>query len=231
MMSYLTSAQTFIYNGLIEYECRTNNHKLMKEESPEWFESSKDRIPKYSIVFNNLIFDTCRTLYYPGKEPEQKPPFWGDEGIPDDYIFSDLSKHIYVGQKEVFDQTFLIQDSTKNIKWKLTQETRDIAGFECKKATTIIMDSVFIIAYYTDKIICNGGPLSVNGLPGMILGMVVPRIHSTWFAIKVTPQIIAEDKKLIAPKKGKKATNLELSVKLRETFKEWGKSYIISFML
>ena len=95
MMSYLTSAQTFIYNGLIEYECRTNNHKLMKEESPEWFESSKDRIPKYSIVFNNLIFDTCRTLYYPGKEPEQKPPFWGDEGIPDDYIFSDFAFDLF----------------------------------------------------------------------------------------------------------------------------------------
>jgi GLPGLI family protein len=31
------------------------------------------------------------------------------------------------------------------------------------------MDSVFIVAFYTDQIVTSGGPESFNELPGMIL--------------------------------------------------------------
>ncbi|MBI3235154.1 MAG: GLPGLI family protein [Bacteroidetes bacterium] len=223
--------QQIIFSGTIEYECRVNIHKVMQEESPEWYEMTKDRIPKLSIIFNNLTFDTLKSIYYPGKEPEQKPPFWGDEGVPDSYIYSDFKVQQLVAQKEVFDQTFLIRDSVRSIQWKISNETRDIAGISCKKATAIIMDSIYVIAFFTDRIVCPGGPESINGLPGMILGMVVPRLHSTWFATKIEPLTAIDAKKILPPKKGKLSTLKEMRKKLEETFKEWGKSYVISFQI
>lgn len=224
-------AQSLVFNGTIEFECKTNSHKVIKESSPEWFEMVKDRVPKYAIIYNNLTFDSSRTIYFPGKESEYKPPFWGDEGVPESYIYSDHQKNLYIAQKEVFDQTFLVTDSTRMIRWKLTNETRDIAGYECRKATTILMDSVYIMAYFTDQIVCSGGPESLHGLPGMILGVVIPRLHTTWFATKVDLMASPDQKVLVIPKKGKKSSLKELTLKLQETFKEWGKTYVISFLL
>jgi GLPGLI family protein len=37
----------------------------------------------------------------------------------------------------------------RNYQWRITDETRTIAGFECKKAVTKICDSVYVVAFYT----------------------------------------------------------------------------------
>ena len=60
-----------------------------------------------------------------------------------------------------------------------------IAGFNCRKAVTKIFDSVYVFAFYTDEIIISGGPCSINGLPGMILGVTIPRLYTSWIATKV----------------------------------------------
>ncbi|MGL1507608.1 GLPGLI family protein, partial [Vibrio parahaemolyticus] len=72
--------------------------------------------------------------------------------------------------REVYERTYLVQDSVRQLDWRITDETRDIAGFECRKAVTKICDSVYIVAFYTDQIPVSAGPESFGGLPGMILG-------------------------------------------------------------
>ena len=86
--------------------------------------------------------------------------------------------------------------------WRITGERRTIAGFECHKAVGRIMDSVYVVAFYTDQIVTNGGPESFNGLPGMILGLAIPRINTTWFATKIEA-IEISPLDIAAPKKGK----------------------------
>jgi GLPGLI family protein len=119
------------------------------------------------------------------------------------------------------------------VEWKITNDTRDIAGFECKKATAIIMDSVYIIAFYTDQITCSGGPLSFCNLPGMILGIAIPRCNVSIFATKVemTEPLTA---KLIPPISKKKATYKTLEATLQKALEQWGtwgKKYIINYLL
>jgi GLPGLI family protein len=96
-----------------------------------------------------------------------------------------------------------------------------IAGFACRRANAIIMDSIYVVAFYTDEIITPGGPESFTGLPGMILGVALPHEHLTWFATKVqaTPVTAAE---LAAPAKGKKLNNATLKSTMLESLKDWG---------
>ena len=69
----------------------------------------------------------------------------------------------------------LTDDTARKVQWRLSDETRTIAGFECRKAVGIFDDSIAVFAFYTDEILINGGPESINGLPVMILGLGMPR--------------------------------------------------------
>jgi GLPGLI family protein len=70
------------------------------------------------------------------------------------------------------------------------------------------MDSIYVVAFYSDKILFPGGPESFTGLPGMILGIAIPRLHTTWFATTVTPGEVKEEE-LKSPTRGKKITEKE----------------------
>ena len=48
-----------------------------------------------------------------------------------------------------------------------------------------MFDSVYVFAFYTDEITIPGGPCSINGLPGTILGVTIPRLYTSWIATKV----------------------------------------------
>ncbi len=93
----------------------------------------------------------------------------------------------------MYGSSIIVQDSIKNIQWKLSNETRMIAGFNCRKATGKIFDSVYVFAFYTDEILIPGGPASINGLPGTILGVTIPRLFTSWIATKVSVTSVAEN--------------------------------------
>ena len=90
-----------------------------------------------------------------------------------------------LSQKPVFEETFCWKTAPLLIKWKITNDLRTIAGYECRKAIGIINDSIAVFAFYSDELLINGGPEGVHGLPGMILGYGYSRLHATWFATKV----------------------------------------------
>ena len=134
----------------------------------------------------------------------------------------DLNKHSFTGAKRVFEENYLVQDSTRRIEWRITNETGTIAGFECRKAVGINCDSVYVVAFYTDEILVSGGPESFNGLPGMILGLAIPRLYTTWFATKVT-LIEPTAKDLAEPTRGRKVNTKALEATLQKSLKDWGK--------
>ncbi len=84
------------------------------------------------------------------------------------------------------------------------------------------MDSVFVVAFYTDQIVPGGGPESFTGLPGMILGLAIPRMNTTWFATKLELVTVGPSD-LAPPKKGKKTNQASLRNQLKQSMKDWGK--------
>ena len=70
-------------------------------------------------------------------------------------------------------------------QWKLTDERKVIAGFDCIRANAIIYDSIYVVAFFSEQLLPAIGPESFSGLPGMILGVSIPHEHISWFATKI----------------------------------------------
>ncbi|MEP7372673.1 MAG: GLPGLI family protein [Chitinophagaceae bacterium] len=220
------SQTVFIRSGKIEFERKTNSHRLFfSGETDSWVEEFKKLVPQFRTDYFDLVFTGNKTLYKPGKEPEVEKTGFFESPAMENIVFNDFARQASVSQKKFYDAEFLLSDSTKAIKWKLEPETRTIAGFECKKAITKICDSVVVVAFYTDQIITPGGPESFNGLPGMILGLAVPRLYTTWFATKLENISPADEGKLMAPVKGKKAAAKDMINKVADVVKNWGEKY------
>ncbi len=218
-------AQTpFIYKGKIEYEKKTNQHKLIEDESNNiWYQEMMKTQPKFTTDHYELIFNSKQSAYKLIKEnPENKYVLFGSKPSETDIILADLQTGLMSSQKDIFENTYLINDSLQNNNWKITLETREIAGFECRKAITKICDSVYVVAFYTDQIPVGVGPERFGGLPGLILGLAVPRLYTTWFATKlelIEPTI----NQLKPPLKGKKINSLLLLNEMKKGMKDWGK--------
>lgn len=217
--SQILSAQTtFISKGKIEFERRTN---MWAEMKGSFAEQMKKVIPQYQSSYFNYEFDHNKSIYQPGRESDTKTNSFFGSPATDNEVYSDYTNGKTIAHKNVFEKSFLIEDSLRNATWKITNDFREIAGFNCRRATTIIMDSVFVVAFYTDEIMVPGGPESFNGLPGMILGLVINRLHTTWYATKVEVNTV-NDKDIVPPAKGKKATNSEVMEILKKSLSDWG---------
>jgi GLPGLI family protein len=217
----------FITQGKIEFEYKLNIYAQLQEEGDDnnegWKDYVKKNMPQFKTTYFTLAFDNNKTLYQPGKDnPENNKIWFGDDVANENIVYSDFEKQQAISQKKAFEKLFLVKDSVRKIKWKITSETRNIAGFECRRANAIIMDSIYVVAFYTDEIITPGGPESFCGLPGMILGVALPHQHLTWFATKLyTEPLKATDLKV--PTKGTVTTNASLKETLKESLKDWGK--------
>ena len=215
-----TNAQQFINNGLIEYEVRINNHRMFGDGF--FAEMFKDKMPNFSTTYYKLTFDGEKTIYKFDRLNERDKLPWGSNNAEDNVWYSDLGNNTRTNQKFVFDQTYILSDSLMKMDWKLVpNETREIAGFVCRKAQTVIFDSVFVFAYYTDEITTSGGPMGIHGLPGMILGVTIPRMFSSWIATKVQVSGVNTNS-IAAPTKGKKKQALELKQQIEKVSKDWG---------
>ncbi len=225
----------FLTHGKIEYEYKINIYAQMQDYNEDgWKDWVKRNMPQFKTSYFNLAFDNNKTLYQPGKDNPENNKIWFSRDVAaENVIYSDFDKQQAVSQKKVFEKTFLVEDSVRKIKWKITDETRTIAGFQCRRANALIMDSVYVVAFYTDEIVTPGGPESFCGLPGMILGVALPHQHVTWFATKlIADPLKPADFKI--PTKGKVATNTSLKETLKESLKDWGKygdKYILQVML
>jgi len=214
----LFSQTTFISKGKIEFERTTN---VWAEFKGTFAEQMKKAIPQYQKSYFNYEFDDNKSIYQPGRESDSKINSFFGAPSTDNEVYSDYTTKKSIAHKNVFEKSFLIEDSLRNATWKITNDFREIAGFNCRRATTIIMDSVFVVAFYTDEIMIPGGPESFNGLPGMILGLVINRLHTTWYATKVEVNSV-NVKDIIPPTKGKKTTNNEVLETLKKSLSDWG---------
>lgn len=213
-------AQQFISSGTIEFEMRTNNHKSIGEGI--WADMFRDKIAQFSTSWYSYTFDNNKSVYkYEKQDEKTKVPFFNNN-VEEDLWYSDFNSGQVVKRKFVFDDQYLLTDSMTQINWKLVpNETREIAGFNCRKAVGILFDSVYVFAFYTDEILIPGGPMSLHGLPGMILGVTIPRMHSSWIATKV--DIINVNKSsIIPPVKGKKKQGKDLIEVVKKATSDWG---------
>ncbi|MXV13712.1 GLPGLI family protein [Hufsiella ginkgonis] len=220
----------FTTDGIIEYQKSINTYALIKKNINKDNESYMQRIydqykntqPQFKQLKSTLTFSKTKTLFTPTVTNENNPYFGNDPAMGQpNTIFTDLAASSSVTQKKVYEETFLVKDSVRNIKWKITDETREIAGFSCRRANALILDSIYVVAFYTDQIPVSGGPESFTGLPGMILGVALPHENVTWFATSVTDRAIIPST-IAPPAKGKVVNNKTFRQTITGALKDWG---------
>ena len=234
VFAFAARSQTqFFPTVKVEFEKTVNVRAQYKDLDLQWYEMIKDRIPTTVISYYDFIGDSSKSLFKPGRDVSIDPRTWYRAVADKNVVYTDFTKGTTISQKPVFEETFLVEDSVLKIKWKITPDIRNIAGYDCRKAIGLLNDSITVFAFYTDEIMISGGPEGIHGLPGMILGVGIPRLHSTWFATKV--EVLDINMKSVVPAtKGKKVNRVTMVTALDKLLKQWGtygSKLIVNFLI
>jgi GLPGLI family protein len=222
------SQQKFIQAGKITYERKLGQLTLMESiqqgEDNMFMDELKKVMPRIVTDVYVLDFNAQSSIYKLEKENTENKYFMpGLKPIDDTYTVQDFSSQMLTMKTTVFESKYLVKDSLTKYQWKITGEVRQIAGFDCKKAITKIADSVVVVAFYTDEILVKGGPESFNGLPGMIMGIAVPRLSLTLFATKIELNNAGVPMNIPIEKKPNYVRRKDVLGEVAKGTKQWGK--------
>ncbi len=183
-------------SGVVSYDKTMYTKNILAKQfidkadanSKTHFERMLPTVPENVVLKKVLKFKDNQTLFEPVKQDLDDKT----KGLimmlaldMDAVTLSDLKTKDYKRFNDLIGEKVIIQDTVKRIKWKITDEYREIAGYNCRRANGLTPDSVYVIGYFANEIPLDGGPESISGLPGMILGLVVPSQHVSYFATNV----------------------------------------------
>lgn len=231
-LSQTTFAQhaRFVESGVITYQKRVNMYAKIKARVTDGnnfmqqaYEQYRKTQPQFNEYNYTLSFGNNQSLFKPEGRSTNTGGFFGTDPTIDmgNVVHSNLDNRQSISQKSIYEETFLVTDSIRHIDWKLTDEVREIAGYHCRRANALVLDSIYVVAFYTDQIPVTGGPESFAGLPGMILGLALPYENTTWFATKVEDKSLREAD-LTAPQKGRAVDRTGLLSTIQSSLKNWG---------
>ena len=175
------NAQTFIESGRIVYERKTNLQKI--PNLPSWMQKQVDEL-KYKVEKFELLFDKEQSAFLPIDVPNATPSML-------DYLT--VKNKVYASSKtsermtviDLMGTKIFLKDTANQREWIITENTRNIAGFNCRMAVNPVNDSTRLYAWYALELIPTVGPETFFGLPGAILGLATEDGGVVYFAKSV----------------------------------------------
>lgn len=211
VLSLVLSAQ--ISSAKITYERKTNLYKKMKGGNvKDWIkEADKIKIDYFELMFN----DTC-SAFKPQESELKENMSWATQK---NTVYQNFNSNKLYIIKDMWGEPIHITDSLYQRKWQITENTRKIAGYQCRKAVWRANDSTRIYAWFSYDLVTSTGPESFTGLPGTILGLATEDGGVVYFAKKIE-FIKSEAVALVPPKKKKIYTMKTL---WDDMYKQYGK--------
>lgn len=86
-------------------------------------------------------------------------------------LVKDFKNHTFEKKFTIDNKETYSSGKISDFDWKITNETKIIDGFLCKKATTNMKTNggtLAVVAWFCEDIPVNDGPLTIDGLPGFI---------------------------------------------------------------
>lgn len=206
-----------IATAKIIYERKTNLYKKFKKNDniQRWVkEEDKIKIDYFEL----FVTDSC-SLFKPQESDLRENYSWATAKNTV-YQFPKTNSRYVI--KIMWGEELHLTDSLFKRKWQITESTRKIAGYTCRKAVWQANDSTRIYAWFSYDITPSTGPESFNGLPGTILGLANEDGGIVYFAKKVEV-LKPEPSVFIPPKKKKIYTIPELKAELTKQygFEKW----------
>jgi GLPGLI family protein len=160
----------------------------------------------------------------------------------DDVLYCNFDNSTKCEKRELFDKQFIVDDSLRPLKWKLTGETKTILGHPCQGATASSItkrmmmnmdngkmerketsDTSVIAAWFASDVPVSAGPAEYQGqLPGLILELTVAGDRQIYKAVGFTPK--AEVASIKAPTGKKHYTPAEFKAERDKLMDEMQKN-------
>ncbi|MDE3211791.1 MAG: GLPGLI family protein, partial [Bacteroidota bacterium] len=139
------NAQAFISQGTIEYVVKSD---IKKNMWPGFFtDQLTENLPQLKTGYYLLTFAHNRSIFrFDHWDPNVRYPNFLTSSDEQQIWYSDFNKGTYEMQKNLGNNV-VVSDSITPLKWRITNDTRVIAGFSCRKAFTVIFDSVYVFAF------------------------------------------------------------------------------------
>ncbi len=200
-------------------------------ELPEDMEHMRDKLPSSQTFERQLLFNESTSLWKSAEavelEHEATLEDTNEQGNvrvkmittgSESELFKDLDKNEKIEKTDFMGKEFLINGELKTYPWKLTGETKSVAGYECQHA--VFQDTTQKVeAWFTPKIPVSSGPSDFGALPGMILELSIDDGQTTIIATKIELEKL-ETGEIQAPKKGKKVSQVEFDAIVEAKTKE-----------
>jgi GLPGLI family protein len=249
MLIAITGAFAQVKEGKLIFERKINMYRMITD--PEM----RARIPEFRTEKFELLFNEQASMFKTIPDEDAPDPFansgggGGDRGgrfnfrMPETATYTDITNQMQYESRSLFEKDFLIIDSLKPINWKLSEETKTIAKFVCKKATTMItpqqMNMRFgggrsrnnqdttapakpkeeeLVVWYTESIPVSVGPDAYAGLPGAILEVNSGNGGNVITALEFTAKYAA--KELKQPTKGDKMNRSQFAESMKKIMED-----------
>jgi GLPGLI family protein len=251
LSSLTISAKAQMKEGKISYERKINMHRNLPDPQ------MKSMVPEFRTDKFELIFNESVSLFRSVVDEEAPDPFANAGGgggggmrfnfrMPSANTYTDLAKQMQYEGREFFEKEFLIVDSLKQYKWKLSEETKTIAKQLCKKATTMITapqqmrvrigrgggdnnndttekapkapKETELVVWYAENIPVSFGPDSYTGLPGVIMEIDLDNGATVTTAVEVSAKY--PKKELVPPTKGEKMNRAQFQENMQKLMQE-----------
>ncbi|MEO7924322.1 MAG: GLPGLI family protein [Chitinophagaceae bacterium] len=227
--------------GKVAYE-RTSQVQIRINDMPGGMEQ---QMPRTRTDKFELIFGDNQSLWKAAEQDNDNDFVTTGDGMQmhmivagnDDVLYNNLETGKRVEKRELFDKSFIVDDSIVSLKWKMTGETKTLLEMPCMKATATristrtmmnmengkverkeVQDTSNITAWFTTSIPVSAGPAEYQGqLPGLILEMDVNNGRQTFKATSFSEKA---DVASIKPPAGKKHYTPEEFRKEREKMME-----------
>ncbi len=216
--------------GKVVFEEKIDLHRRIPKEN----EQMRAMVPQFRTTKFELSYADNKSLFKQAEEEtdlSEQPQGGGGVvmkfGGADNIFYKDFTTQTTVEKRNMMEKDFLVEDSIRNITWKLVDgETKTIAGHACKKATGKSQMGLDIVAWYAEDIALSSGPAQFGGLPGLILLMDVNAGEIVYTATSIDKTVKKADIK--APTKGKKVTPEEFAKIRKELMGNGGPIKIVT---
>lgn len=226
--------------ALLSITAYTQNQIRVEYEMIPYFNPEGSNMGMANVVFLNsnyelIVDDNISSFKYLDKLSNEQPPQEGSVSIQmgsRGAIFKNTGENIYLEEAALGPKNYLIQDSLTVFDWEISKESKNILGFETRKAITTLDDKhkTKITVWYAPKLNFKTGPEKFWGLPGLILelnsGFEYENGGNEGFTYKaVSIEVLKENLPVTKPEKGEKISSQDYKKRIEDFSKKRKEMY------